>query len=87
MFYKNKNTPCINRCAQIYELIKNSYISIHDGHGLMMLYDIHMHSDFFNIIINDGLKYITIIFHINTRKAIYILYVCIHLNHVQFLHS
>jgi hypothetical protein len=27
--------------------LKNSYISIHDGHGLMMLYDIHMHSDFF----------------------------------------
>jgi hypothetical protein len=27
---------------------KYSYISIHDGHGLMMMYDIHMHLDSFN---------------------------------------
>jgi hypothetical protein len=26
---------------------KYSYISIHDGHGLMMMYDIHMHLDSF----------------------------------------
>jgi hypothetical protein len=32
-----------------------SYISILDGHGLMMKYDIHMHLDSFNTIINDGL--------------------------------
>jgi len=32
-----------------------SYISILDRHGLMMKYDIHMHLDSFNTIINDGL--------------------------------
>ncbi len=26
---------------------KHSYISIHDNHGLMMMYDIHMHLKFF----------------------------------------
>jgi hypothetical protein len=45
---------------------KYSYISIHDGHGLMMMYDIHMHLDSFNTIINDGLEYITSTFNINT---------------------
>jgi hypothetical protein len=34
--------------------LKYAYISIHDSHGLMMMYDIHMHLNFFNIIINDG---------------------------------
>jgi hypothetical protein len=29
---------------------KYSYISIHDGHGLMMMYDIHMHLNSFNTI-------------------------------------
>jgi hypothetical protein len=33
--------------------LKYSYILIHDGHGLMMMYDIHMHLDSFNTIIND----------------------------------
>jgi hypothetical protein len=33
--------------------LKYSYILIHDGHGLMMMYDIHMHLDFFNTITND----------------------------------
>jgi hypothetical protein len=45
---------------------KYSYISIHDGHGLMMMYDIHMHLDFINTIINDGSKYIVATFNINT---------------------
>jgi len=34
--------------------LKYSYISIHDGHGLMMMYDIHMHLDSFNTITSDG---------------------------------
>jgi len=29
---------------------KYSYISIHAGHGLMMMYDIHMHLNSFNTI-------------------------------------
>jgi hypothetical protein len=33
---------------------KYPYISIHDGHGLMMMYDMHMHLDSFNTIISDG---------------------------------
>jgi hypothetical protein len=33
---------------------KYSYISIHDGHGLMMMYDIHMHLESFNTITSDG---------------------------------
>jgi hypothetical protein len=51
-------------------LSKYSYISIHDGHGLLMTYDIHMHLYFFNTIINDGSEYITT-FNINTRKNTY----------------
>jgi len=46
--------------------LKYSYISIHDGHGLMMMYDIHMHLDSFNTITNDGLEYIVATFNINT---------------------
>jgi hypothetical protein len=52
-----------------------SYLSIHDDHGLMMMYDIHMHLHSFNTITSDGSKYITT-FNINTQKK-NILYVCI----------
>ncbi len=45
---------------------KYSYISIHDGHGLMMMHNIHMQLDSFNTIINDGLEYIVANFNINT---------------------
>jgi hypothetical protein len=45
---------------------KYSCNSIHDGHGLMMLYDIQMHLDSFNIIKKYGLEYITSTFNINT---------------------
>jgi hypothetical protein len=65
---------------------KYSYITIHDGHELMMMHDTHMHLDSFNIVINDDSKYIAMTFNINTRKK-YILYVCIKFIHVQFLHS
>jgi hypothetical protein len=40
---------------------KYSYITIHDGHELMMMHDIHMHLDSFNTIIDDGSKYIATI--------------------------
>jgi hypothetical protein len=59
--------------------LKYSYISIHDGHGLMMMDDIHMHLDSFNTITNDGLEYITTIFNTNTQKEIYI--VCVYRAH------
>jgi hypothetical protein len=52
---------------------KYSYISIHDGLGLMMIYDIHMHLNPFNTIIGNGSKYITTNFNINIEK-IYIVY-------------
>jgi len=45
----------------VYKFInssKYSYILVHDGHGLMMMYDIHMHLNFFNTITSDGLEYI-----------------------------
>jgi hypothetical protein len=58
---------------------KYSYISIHDGDGLMMMYDIHMHLDSFNIIISDGSKYIATTFNTNTWKAIHI--VCVYKVH------
>ncbi len=47
---------------------KYSYISIHDGHGLMMIYDIHMHLNPLNIITDDGSKYIVTTFNINIQK-------------------
>jgi hypothetical protein len=53
---------------------KYSYISIHDGHGLIMMYDIHMQLYYFSTIISDGLKYITT-FNINTQKNTY--YMCV----------
>ncbi len=42
----------------------------------MMMYDIHMHLNSFDIIINDGLNYITSNFNINTRKSIHVICVC-----------
>ncbi len=60
---------------------KYSYVSIHDGHGLMMMYDIDMHLDSFDTITSDGLEYITTTFNINTQKK-NILYACIELIHV-----
>jgi hypothetical protein len=50
-----------------------SYISIYNGHGLMMMYDIHMHLDSFNTITNDGLAYIVVTFNINKQKNTYCL--------------
>ncbi len=54
---------------------KYSYISIHDGHGFMMMYDIYMHLNPFNTITNDGSEYIVEIYNINTQKIINILFV------------
>ncbi len=51
---------------------KYSYISIHDGRGLVMMYDIHMHLDSFNTITSDGLEYIVATFNTNTQESIYI---------------
>ncbi len=66
-----------------------SYLSIHDGHGLMMMYDIHMHLHSFNTITNDGSKYVTTTFNINTPKIIHI--VCVYTFHScsisTFLHK
>jgi hypothetical protein len=45
---------------------KNSYISILKSHGLMMMYDIHMHLNSFNTVISDGSEYISTSFNINT---------------------
>ncbi len=58
---------------------KYSYISTHDGHGLMTMHDIHMYLDSFNTIISDGSEYIVVIFNINTWKAIHI--VCVYRVH------
>ncbi len=44
--------------TDVHKFINSSYISIHDGHGLMIMYDIHMQLDSFNTIICDGLLYI-----------------------------
>jgi hypothetical protein len=55
-----KETKIHNASRNVHKFInslKYSYISIHDGHGLMMMYDIHMHLDSFNTIISDGLEY------------------------------
>jgi hypothetical protein len=47
-------------------LLKYSYFPMHNGHGLMMMSNIHMHLYSFNTIISDGLKYITTTCNINT---------------------
>jgi hypothetical protein len=44
------------------DLSKYSYVSIHDGHGSMTMYDIHMHLDSFNVTTNNGQKYIVATF-------------------------
>jgi hypothetical protein len=59
--------------------LKYLYISIHDGHGVMMMYDIHMHLNPFNTITSDSLEYIVTTFNINTRKTIHI--VCVYKTH------
>jgi hypothetical protein len=65
---------------------KYSFVSIHDGHGLMMMYDIHMHLDSFNVTTSNGLEYIATSFNTNIQNQ-YILYIYIEFIHVQFLHS
>ncbi len=60
-------------------LSKYSYISIHDGHGLMMMYDIHICLDYFNTIINCDSKNIVATFNINTQKEIHI--ICVYRVH------
>jgi hypothetical protein len=43
--------------TNVHKFINSSkylYISIYDGHGLIMMYDIHMHLDSFNTITSDG---------------------------------
>jgi hypothetical protein len=65
--------------------LKYSYISINDGHRLMMMYDIHMHLNSFNIMINDDSKYIMTTFIITKKQ--YINYLCIEFIHVQLLQS
>jgi hypothetical protein len=80
MSYTNKYTPCINRHVHKYiNSLKYSYIPIYDGHGLIMMYDIHMHLNDSNTITNDGLEYIAAIFNINTHKIIHNL--CVYKNH------
>jgi hypothetical protein len=57
----------IHHVHKFINSLKYSYISIHDGHRLlMMMYDIHMHSYSFNTITSDGSKYIASTFNINT---------------------
>jgi hypothetical protein len=58
---------------------KYSYVSVHDGHGLMMMYDIHMHLHSLNVTTNNNSEHITITFNSNTRKAIHI--VCVYKTH------
>ncbi len=57
---------------------KYSYVSIHDGHMLMM-YDIHMNLDFLNVTTNNISEHITITFNSNTWKAIH--FVCVYKVH------
>ncbi len=59
--------------------LKYSHISIHDRHGLMMMYDIHMHLYSFNTVTSDGSKYIRSTFNINIWKEIHI--VCVYKAH------
>jgi hypothetical protein len=80
MFYRKKIHHATIDVHKFINSSKYSYISIHAGHGLMMLYDIHMHLYSFNIITNYGLEYTTSTFNINTQKK-YILYVCIYRAH------
>ncbi len=63
----------------MHKFINSSYISIHDGHGLMIMYDVYMQLYFFNTIISDGLLYIATTFNINTQKLIHI--VCVYKGH------
>jgi len=58
---------------------KYSYVSIDDGHELMMMYDIHMHLDSLNVTTNNSLERITITFNSDIQKAIHI--VCVYKVH------
>jgi hypothetical protein len=56
-FVKTKINHSWHDAHTFINSLKYFYVSIHDGHGLMMMYDIHMNLDFFNIITIDGSKY------------------------------
>jgi hypothetical protein len=66
-----------------------SYISIYDGHGLIIMYNtqILLHS-YYKTTYNES-KYISITFNIRTRKDIHI--ICVYKNHFSsismFLHT
>jgi hypothetical protein len=54
---------------------KYSYNSIHDHHGLMMMYDVHMHLDSFNTITNDDSKYTVQLLILIHEKKTYCMHV------------
>jgi hypothetical protein len=49
-FMKTKIHDASTNVHKFINSPKYSYISIHDGHGLMMMYDIHIHLNSFNTI-------------------------------------
>jgi hypothetical protein len=49
--------------------LKHLHVSIHDGHGLLMMYDIHMNLDSFKTTTIDGSKNIITTFNINTQLS------------------
>ncbi len=54
MFIKTRIHHAATYVHKFINSSKYSYISIHGGHGLMIMYDIHMHLDSLNTITNDG---------------------------------
>jgi hypothetical protein len=52
---------------------KYSYISIYDGHGLIMMYNTQMLSHSYYTTTCNGSKYISITFNIRIRKVIHII--------------
>ncbi len=65
-FIKTKIHHASTNVHKFINSLKYSYISIHDGHGLMTMYNINMHLDSLDITTSDGSSCIITTFNIHT---------------------
>jgi hypothetical protein len=66
---------------------KYSYISIFDGHGLIMMYNTQMFLHSYYVTTCNGSSYISITFNIRTPKMIHMIYESIKIIFLWFLYS
>ncbi len=64
-----------NDVQNFINILKYSYISIYDGHGLVMMYNTQMFLHFYYTATCNGSEYISTTFNIKTQRTIHIIWV------------